>query len=102
MKFVAKPEDELLMAPTQDGNTMKYPIPVDDFAFSMHRLAAEPTQLAQDSAAIIFCLSGRADIRRGDELIQLKPGESCFVAAAESPVTVQGEGHIARVYNRSL
>jgi mannose-6-phosphate isomerase len=29
----------------------------------------------------------------------LKPGESCFVAANESPVNAAGTGRLARVFN---
>ena len=99
VKFIPKPAESLLMAPLEQDNSTIYPIPVDDFAFSMHQLSAKPVQLQQDSAAIIFCVSGRAQINKGEDSVLLKPGESCFIAAAESPIEVSGEGQIARVYN---
>lgn len=99
VKFEPKPEAEILMAPEKQGSATVYPIPVDDFAFSMYQLSSEPTTLQQDSAAIIFCVTGQAKISKDQQQIVLKPGESCFVAADESPVMVSGEGQIARVYN---
>lgn len=99
VKFIPKPAGSLLMAPSEQDNATIYPIPVDDFAFSMHQLGAKSVQLKQDSAAIVFCVSGQAQINKGTDSILLKPGESCFIAAAESPVEISGEGEIARVYN---
>ncbi|VEA73879.1 Mannose-6-phosphate isomerase [Serratia rubidaea] len=78
---------------------MFFPIPVDDFAFSLHALSAAPQQLAQQSAAIVFCVDGEAVLERQDRQLRLQPGESCFIPACESPVSVSGSGRIARVYN---
>ncbi|MEC5318788.1 mannose-6-phosphate isomerase [Brenneria populi subsp. brevivirga] len=100
VKFVAKPAANLLTAPIQQGNALSFPIPVDDFAFSLHFLDGEPQTLDQNSAAIVFCVDGEALLRKDDRQIVLKAGESCFISADESPVTVQGQGRVARVFNR--
>ncbi|HHU7892029.1 TPA: mannose-6-phosphate isomerase, partial [Escherichia coli] len=52
------------------------------------------------SAAILFCVEGDATLWKGSQQLQLKPGESAFIAANESPVTVKGHGRLARVYNK--
>ncbi|EOC1333383.1 mannose-6-phosphate isomerase [Cronobacter turicensis] len=100
VKFVAKPAAQLLTQPEKDGAALEFPIPVEDFAFSLHDLHSQPQRLAQESAAILFCVEGEAVLSKGDERLTLKPGESAFVAANESPVNVSGVGRLARVYNK--
>ncbi|MBU9856095.1 mannose-6-phosphate isomerase [Rahnella bonaserana] len=99
LKFNAKPAAELLTTPVVKGAELNFPIPVEDFAFSIHSLAAEPQTLEQDSAAIVFCIEGQSVLAKDDQTLVLTPGESCFLSASESPVTVSGNGRIARVFN---
>ncbi|MGU3522959.1 mannose-6-phosphate isomerase [Enterobacteriaceae bacterium C23F] len=100
VKFVPKPAAELLTQPTRHGAELDFPIPVDDFAFSLHDLSTQGAEMAQQSAAILFCLEGEAVLSKGDQRLVLKPGESAFVAANESPVSLSGVGRVARVYNK--
>ena len=99
LKFDEKPASALLTEPVQQDNALRFPIPVEDFAFSIHALNAEPQSLTQQSAALLFCIEGQAVIAKGEEQLTLKPGESCFIAASESPVTAAGTGRLARVFN---
>lgn len=100
VKFEPKPADALLTQPQQNGSELDFPIPVADFAFSLHDLSATPAALAQDSAAIVFCVEGETVLSKGEQQLVLKPGESAFIAANESPVLASGVGRIARVYNK--
>jgi len=100
VKFVAKPAAELLTQPVKNGHQLDFPVPVDDFAFSLHDLTNQETNLAQQSAAIVFCVEGEAVVRKDEQQLVLKPGESAFISCAESPVAVSGTGRLARVYNR--
>ncbi|MNC26590.1 Mannose-6-phosphate isomerase [compost metagenome] len=100
MQFVAKPAAELLTQPVQNGAELDFPIPVDDFAFSLHALSSTETVIAQQSAAILFCVDGEAVLSKGDERLVLQPGESAFIAANDSPVSVSGVGRLARVFNK--
>ncbi|HEX4501833.1 MAG TPA: mannose-6-phosphate isomerase [Scandinavium sp.] len=100
VKFTPKPAAELLTQPSKHGAELDFPIPVDDFAFSLHDLSTQGADVAQQSAAILFCLEGEAVLRKGDQQLVLKPGESAFVAANESPVSLSGVGRVARVYNK--
>jgi len=100
VKFVAKPAAELLTQPVKNGAELDFPIPVDDFAFSLHDLSHAETVVAQDSAAILFCIEGEAVLNKGQQRLVLKPGESAFIAANESPIAVSGEGRLARVFNK--
>lgn len=99
LKFDEKPADTLLTVPVQQGNTQTFPIPVEDFAFAIHTLGAEPLSVEQQSAAIIFCIEGEAVLGSGEQQLTLKPGESAFIAANESPITLSGSGRVARAFN---
>ncbi|WP_039058288.1 mannose-6-phosphate isomerase [Enterobacter sp. Bisph1] len=100
VKFTPKPAGELLTQPTRNGAELDFPIPVDDFAFSLHDLSAVETPLSQQSAAIVFCVEGEAVLSKDSERLALKAGESAFIAATESPVSVSGTGRVARVFNK--
>ena len=100
VKFEAKPANQLLTTPVKHGAELDFPIPVNDFAFSLHDLSAQETAIDQQSAAILFCVEGEAILRKGEQRLVLKPGESAFISAEESPVSVRGVGRVARVYNK--
>lgn len=99
LKFDEKPAGSLLTVPVQAGATQNFPIPVEDFAFSIHTLNAEPLKVEQQSAAIIFCIEGEAVLGSGEQRLTLRPGESAFIAADESPITLSGSGRVARAFN---
>lgn len=100
LQFRPQPASGLLTQQEQRGNELFFPIPVEDFAFSLHDLTTAPQALAQQSAAIVFCVAGEATLEKSGQRLTLKPGESCFIGAFESPVNVSGSGRIARVYNQ--
>jgi len=99
VKFTPSPYHQLLTQPQVDGNTLNFPIPVADFAFSIHTLSDTPVSISQSSAAILFCIDGEATIATAQQQLVLQPGESCFIAANEPSPTVSGSGRLARVYN---
>ncbi|MCS2161797.1 mannose-6-phosphate isomerase [Scandinavium sp. H11S7] len=100
VKFTPKPAAELLTQPAKNGSELDFPIPVDDFAFSLHDLSTAGADVAQQSAAILFCVEGEAVLRKGEQQLVLKPGESAFVSANDSPVNLSGVGRVARVFNK--
>ena len=100
VKFAPRASDSLLTVPEREGDELRFPVPVEDFAFSVHLLNDAPTSLTQQSAAILFCIEGKAELTSGAQRLTLNPGESCFVAASEASVSVQGEGRLARVCTR--
>jgi mannose-6-phosphate isomerase len=99
VKFEPKPAAELLTQPEKLENELDFPIPVDDFAFSLHDLSTQQVSLSQPSAAIVFCIEGEAVLSKDQQLV-LKPGESAFISAEESPVSISGVGRVARVYSK--
>jgi mannose-6-phosphate isomerase len=99
LQFRPQAASSLLTRPEKRGNALFFPIPVDDFAFSLHDISSSAQPLAQNSAAMVFCVEGEALLEKSGQRVTLQPGESCFIAAVESPVWVSGSGRIARVYN---
>ncbi|MDZ7278507.1 mannose-6-phosphate isomerase [Pantoea eucrina] len=99
LAFHAKPADRLRLAPHGEGDTQLFPVPVDDFSFSVHTLHAAPHTLHSSSAAVLFCIEGEATLTRADRRLTLRPGESCFVPADDAPVQVSGHGRLARAFN---
>jgi mannose-6-phosphate isomerase len=100
VRFTPRAADTLLTQPEQHGAELDFPIPVDDFAFSLHDLGAIPASLSQQSAAILFCIEGEAQLENGGQTLILKPGESAFIPASDGPVNASGSGRLARVYNK--
>ncbi|MTD39746.1 mannose-6-phosphate isomerase [Erwinia sp. CPCC 100877] len=98
--FTPRAADTLLTQPEQHAAELDFPIPVEDFAFSLHDLRAQPASLSQKSAAILFCIEGEAKLENSGQKLILKPGESAFIPACDGPVSVSGTGRLARVYNR--
>ncbi|ATI65715.1 mannose-6-phosphate isomerase [Edwardsiella tarda] len=100
VRFVARSADTLLTAPQRHGNETHFPVPVADFAFSVHTLDAQPQPLRQASAAVLFCIRGEARLQQGEHSLILHPGDACYLSASEAPVTVSGQGELARVFNQ--
>lgn len=99
LKFEEKPASQLLTQPVKDENSLNFPIPVDDFSFSIHTITDKPLFVSQESAAVLFCIEGEATLVCGQQQLVLKPGESCFVAAKDPSLTIAGHGRVARVFN---
>lgn len=100
LQFRPQSSSALPVQPEQRGNELFFPIPVEDFAFSLHELTATPQALVKNSAAIVFCVNGEVVLEKQGQQWVLKPGRSCFIGAFESPVNASGNGRIARVYNQ--
>jgi mannose-6-phosphate isomerase len=100
VKFEPKPAAELLTQPEKHDNELDFPIPVDDFAFSLHDLSTQQASLAQPGAAIVFCTEGEAILSKDQQQLVLKPGESAFISAEDSPISISGVGRVARVYSK--
>ncbi len=60
VKFIAKPQEALLTRPDGAGAALRFPIPVDDFAFSLHNLSLVP--------------SGSGPEQRGHSFLRRRPG----------------------------
>ncbi|WP_261640621.1 mannose-6-phosphate isomerase [Erwinia mallotivora] len=100
LQFESRPFDSLLTRPVRQNEMLSFPVPVPDFAFSVHLLSDTALTVRQQSAAILFCIDGQSEISDGHRRLKLAPGEACFVPAASGPLTLSGTGRTARVYNR--
>lgn len=99
LDFVPKHVKSLFMQPEHINNTEIFPIPVDDFSFSVAKLHNQEMILENNSANILFCVEGHAVITTETEQLRVISGESVFLSAIERKFKIDGEGIIARVYN---
>ncbi|ERT11470.1 mannose-6-phosphate isomerase [Photorhabdus temperata] len=100
LDFVSKPINTLLTLPKQQKKVQNFPVPVNDFAFSVYSLSKQPIILENDSASIVFCIEGQTVIQSGEHQLNIFPGESVFISAAEKAVIIHGDGFTARVFNQ--
>ncbi|NHB97514.1 mannose-6-phosphate isomerase [Photorhabdus stackebrandtii] len=100
LDFVSKPINTLLTLPKQQKTVQNFPVPIDDFAFSIYSLSEQPIILENDSASIVFCIEGQTVIQSGKQQLNIFPGESVFISAAEKTVIIHGDGFTARVFNQ--
>ncbi|MBQ0314003.1 mannose-6-phosphate isomerase, partial [Providencia rettgeri] len=56
--------------------------------------------LSNDTASILFCIEGQLVFRSGNEEICIDSGESVFLPAYEKSITINGNGKLARVFNK--
>ncbi|WP_299997145.1 mannose-6-phosphate isomerase [uncultured Cedecea sp.] len=96
--FKEKLAPQWLTTPVSDGQALHFPVPVDDFAFSVYTLETAGTVLPAGSPAILFCISGEVSLSNGEHKLQLMAGESAFIDAREPAVTISGKGKLARAY----
>ena len=104
VKFEAKPANQLLTQPVKQGAELDFPIPVDDFAFSLHDLSVikKPPSASRVPP---FCSASKAMQRswKGSQQLQLKPGESAFIAAQRiTGDWSKASGRLARVLQQAV
>ncbi|OWO80607.1 mannose-6-phosphate isomerase [Photorhabdus luminescens] len=99
LDFVSKPTNTLFTLPEQEKTAKNFPIPVDDFAFSIYSLSEQPIMLDNNSASIVFCVEGQTVIQSGEHQLRIFPGESVFISAAKKAVIIHGDGFTAQVFN---
>jgi len=96
--FKEKLAPQWLTTPVREGIALHFPVPVDDFAFSIYTLDSSDTVLPAGSVAILFCTEGDVTLCDGEQVLQLVAGESVFIGACEPAVAVSGAGQLARAY----
>lgn len=98
-RCVAKPDDQILLAPRIEGAVLHFDVPVPDFTFSVY--PAGEHALTTTSAEILFAIDGDVLLKRGDETLRLVKGQSAFIPAATAHYQLLAEGRVARAGNRS-
>ncbi|MFV9996915.1 MAG: mannose-6-phosphate isomerase [Arsenophonus endosymbiont of Dermacentor nuttalli] len=99
LDFIAKPNNTLLLQPNIRNNEFCYPIPVDDFAFSLYIIDNHLTTIENNSATILFCVEGKISITSESQTAEILSGESIFISASEKQIILNGRGKLARVFN---
>lgn len=97
-QFKTKPINTLRTVAVQHENQSFFPVPVDDFKFSI--INSDLTSRAQTVVGpeILFCLSGSITIEAGNDKWLLIPGESVFVMSASKHYHYIGNGRLARAF----
>lgn len=89
----------ILLAPEISDNALHYPIPVEDFKFSVYQ-GVENQNIDISSAEIIFAIDADVTLtHQSGESIQIKKGESVFIPAYSKAYEINSQGKIARAYN---
>ena len=91
---VTEPEN-ILMQPEVSGNQAKYPIPVQDFSFSILTNESSLNEnIHMTSASVLFCEHGQFEVACAQNAVTVEKGESVFVPASASAISVTGSGRI--------
>lgn len=93
--FTPRSPAMLLTAPETQNWGACFPVPVNDFSFAVRDLTTAPRPLSQQGPLILFCINGHLQCCREQQTLSLQPGESLFIAAAETSILLSGEGKIA-------
>lgn len=97
-RCLPKPDDQILLAPRQEGAVQHFEVPVPDFTFSVY--PAGEHQLTTASAEILFAIDEAVILKRGDDTLRLEKGQSAFIPAATGRYQLLAEGRVARAGNR--
>ncbi|MGL5215486.1 MAG: mannose-6-phosphate isomerase, class I [Aeromonas hydrophila] len=97
-RFVAKPDDQILLDPSIDSAVQHFRVPVPDFTFSVYPAGGH--QLITTSAEILFAIDGTVTLQQGQQSLRLEKGQSAFIPAATGSYQLLAEGRVARAGNR--
>lgn len=93
--------EKLRMKPSCNDGICEYPIPVDDFGFSIIKLGENDcgTKIVLlNGPEILFCVNGELIIQTESIELRLKKGESVFIGCDSGSYRYSGSGEFARVY----
>ncbi|WNJ96886.1 mannose-6-phosphate isomerase, class I [Vibrio ruber] len=97
--FAPKPQETLLIAPEKSADVCHYPVPVNDFKFSIYPAPSDIT-LTTTSAEIVFAIDTDVHLQHESGLtLTLHKGQSAFIPAAARSYQINASGRVARVYN---
>lgn len=92
-----KPSADLLLAPIVKDNAKHYPIPVDDFKFSVYH---GDSNITCESAEIIFAIDQDVTLHhQSGNMLCITKGQSAFIPLSTQQYQVESSGTFARAYN---
>ncbi|GAL38185.1 mannose-6-phosphate isomerase [Vibrio maritimus] len=97
-KFIETSRDSILLNPLHDQGMLHYPVPVEDFRFS---ILMNPTELHVDveGAEILFALEAPIYLEHHNgERCRIEKGRSVFIPAYTQKYEVSCCGRVARAY----
>lgn len=97
-----KPHAPEPLLPAEAAPSVKTYAPADvtDFAFDVVKVDHHEVTVGVSGPRIVLCLSGRVKAKTSNA-IELERGQSAFVSAEESDVTLSGHGVAAVVYSEN-
>ena len=102
LNFTTASEDQLLLEPEVIINGEQiFPVPVDDFLFSILHVENVLEPVMVEVAEILFCVEGWQIIQVDNKnTLELKLGQSCFISAENDSYQLSGKGMMARARSR--
>ncbi|WP_394144616.1 mannose-6-phosphate isomerase, class I [Vibrio atypicus] len=98
-RFNEKPADGLLLNPNEQDDVMDYPIPVDDFKFSIVK-NSQKRQIKTEGAEILLPLDDSMLLtHQCGETCVIEKGQSVFIPAYANSYTIDCKGRVARAYS---
>ncbi|MGF1751754.1 mannose-6-phosphate isomerase, class I [Vibrio cionasavignyae] len=98
-RFDEKPADHLLLAPTAINGVLEYPIPVDDFNFSIMQ-HSQQRQIKTKGPEILLPLDEAMTLsHQSGETCVINKGHSVFIPAYADNYTINCSGRVARAYS---
>jgi mannose-6-phosphate isomerase len=92
-----EPDGLHVLTPHQHGAEEVYPVPVPDFRLARLRLGTDRVRLPESRPQIVLCIAGTVTLRDADRAeLALTRGQSAFVAADSTGVTMTGPGTALR------
>ncbi|WP_263078198.1 mannose-6-phosphate isomerase, class I [Endozoicomonas sp. Mp262] len=96
IRFIPKLSNQIKVDPEVKGNSVNYPVPVDDFAFEIETVDSLTDCRSPETVELLFCQEGNVEIVSDDEEIKLNAADSCLLPAGVHYKLV-GKGKIVRV-----
>lgn len=98
-KFEAIPFDTLQLTPVEKEGGLYYPIPVDDFKFTLFEFVDDLTLFTQ-SAEILLALDADLTLtHQSGETVTIGKGESVFIPAYAQQYQLTCKGRVTRAFN---
>jgi mannose-6-phosphate isomerase len=92
-----RPAEPEVLRPVPGGVGATYPTAVDDFRLGRLDLGDQPTALPGGGPQIVLCIAGEVRLRdRSGHELELRRGQSAFLAAADAGVSITGHGTMLR------
>ncbi len=95
--FHSRPENTLTMKPVQEGHFLSYPVPVEDFRFTLSK-TNDSVPVMLESVQIILVMSGHAMLSHANgETLNLVVGQSAFIPASTGEYVLSHQGEVCLV-----